>query len=61
MLTNTIKQSLNLFNYRYELKWGINSYVKGKERGLGMEKQLPVLQVQMFGKEEITYGDVPVL
>ena len=26
-----------------------------------MEKQLPVLKVQMFGKEKITYGDTPVL
>ena len=26
-----------------------------------MEKQLPVLKVQMFGKEKITYGDIPVL
>ena len=25
-----------------------------------MEKQLPVLRVQMFGKEKITYGDSPV-
>ena len=26
-----------------------------------MEKQLPVLKVQMFGKEKITYGDTPIL
>ena len=26
-----------------------------------MDKQLPVLQVQLFGKEKITYGDTPVL
>ena len=26
-----------------------------------MEKRLPVLQVQMFGKEKVTYGDKPIL